>query len=330
MNCIEFKSVMEEIGLEKTYKTITGKTGNEEDIYKWFGFEFYFSGSYYAVINGKFPLEVEQKLYDKYPNYEYGIRYNGGNASVYPTHSVKTYHVDTKEGLIMLFTELHDYYKENLFKTPYGSYQVDKQDEYIYRINKKLVKDLNLSLDNSEWKIKNNIFNLRDKKCDNFDLKIRKLLEIFDQEINPFSHSDVDSVEFLNYTDKLRLSFFKGMNNEVGFGIKKINDLNSIIYQKNSVRLNYEIEYYTCEFRITIRHYYNIEQQKEFLAVEIDDLINGYHETRDKVLIYDLIHNNLSRKDKKIIIDQLKSAIVEIRDITLDNMQVSKSRSLGI
>lgn len=78
MNRLEFDAVMKTLDLENPIGTTSGRYGTTEVVHLWENLEIYFGGSFYAVVNGKVPYLVAERIYEKYPGNPYEIRINGG------------------------------------------------------------------------------------------------------------------------------------------------------------------------------------------------------------------------------------------------------------
>lgn len=175
MKRLEFNEVLNAVGIYNPLTTMTGGYGNGEEVHIWQNLAIYFGGSYYAVVDGKVPLEVANIIYAKYPNNPYGIRINGGESDWDPREYARddqyrreiqtyaeqyldadqflancrrsrrnllrrknenkyiaTYHVDTKEGLLILLLEMKDYFarKQGLPET-----EVKRFGELMAKIN---------------------------------------------------------------------------------------------------------------------------------------------------------------------------------------------------
>ena len=61
---------------------------------------------------------------------------------------IETYHIDSKEGLIIFLTELKDYYarKQGLRET-----EVQRYDEIISTVSSEILKQVNPSITNYDW-----------------------------------------------------------------------------------------------------------------------------------------------------------------------------------
>ena len=174
MNRLEFNEVMKAVGINNSLSTTEGRYGTREEVHYWNNLAIWFGGSYYTIVKGRIPLEVANIIYQKYPGNPYGIRVDGGCDDWIPIehatdekyeqdilnidldedyHSqwknarrnfmrrnngnkyLTTYHIDSKEGLLIFLTEIKDYYlrKNNLPET-----EVEKYDELIAKITSKI------------------------------------------------------------------------------------------------------------------------------------------------------------------------------------------------
>lgn len=205
MNRLEFNEVLKAIGINNPIKNKTGRYGTTEVVHFWNNIEMHFHGSYYAVVRGKVPLEVANIIYEKYPNNPYGIRIDGGCSDYIPIKHVKEeyygakyiglYHIDSKEGLVILLTELNDYYarKQGLPET-----DVKRYDEIISNISAEILKKVNPNITTYDWmrtdeQNSESFFNTIDReKCTPFGRAFREIVDQFDRTVNPYINEDID------------------------------------------------------------------------------------------------------------------------------------------
>lgn len=120
---------------------------------------------------------------------------------------INTYHIDTKEGLVVLITELQDYYAKKLNNGKIENSQVDKQKEIIGQINKELIESSNPQITTDQWMTINNVDiferTKNNKNVTEQDLEIRSLLEQYDMTINPFTNDNL--VEPQEYSENALL-----------------------------------------------------------------------------------------------------------------------------
>ena len=387
MNRLEFKNVIDVLGINNKTSYIISQYGTVEDVYDWNGLEIYFYGHYYSIIKGKIPFEVAQKIYDKYPNNPPSIRIINGNNYYTPIDWVKnddydkfipiifktlkkekqnyenisqvyknikqevittypnnfyidTYHIDTKEGLLILLTELQDYFISKNLENPNSCSLINRQKELLVEVNKKLIKQSNPYLDTNQWIKKQNPILEETKNHqsnDKQDLEIKELLTEFDKTVNPFINDKFDMVDPSNYIDNISFSCNIN-NNQTELEIKDKKTKFKSEYIRNDNRLLYNF-IYGKKPNIAISHHYtkthNHTQPKEVISIYHD--YDDYNNNRNISLEYNLTNNFLKYKNysdnhkqpstyeqKATLIYELKKAIQMAEIVTINNMCVQK------
>ena len=214
MNRLEFNEVMKAADINNPLSTTKGRNGTSEEVHYWNNLSIWFGGSYYAIVNGRIPLEVANIIYEKYPENQYNIRVDGGCAYWNPIDwatddkYLKTYHIDSKEGLLIFLTEMKDYFlrKNNLPET-----EVKKYDELIAKVNFEVLKKVNPAISAYDWmqgdeENKNNYNSSieRDNKTNEGQLFREAVLD-FDKAINPFLNDDIELDEIGNYLKNVQI-----------------------------------------------------------------------------------------------------------------------------
>ena len=97
MNRLEYEKTLEALNIDNSLLSIKGKDGMNEAVHYWNNVAIYFSGSYYAVIRGKRPLELANTIYYKYPNNPYQIRVEGGSSDNIASNFDKIFMVNDSE-----------------------------------------------------------------------------------------------------------------------------------------------------------------------------------------------------------------------------------------
>ena len=165
MNRLEFNEVLKEFDIDNSLIDKTGRYNSNEESHFWDNTSIYFSDSYYAIVKGRIPFEVDKIISEKYQKEQYGIRHVGSNNScnlvqfsdanslAIPEESkkdaskkedkkpyIETYHIDSKEGLIILLTELKDCYAR---KIGLPETEVQRYDEILSTINARILMKIN-------------------------------------------------------------------------------------------------------------------------------------------------------------------------------------------
>ena len=255
MNRLEFETTIKALGINEILSKTT-RGGILEKVYKWHDFIIYFSGT--TIIRGKIPFEVAETIYEKYPNNIHGIRVAGGNSDWNPKNFVhgnylSTYHIDTKEGLVIFILEMMDFYnrKHNEF-----GMETKRYDKIMERITNDLLNNINPYISNNNWMMadKTNYQDYFDsllKEKNTFAGEyLRMLLNQYDKTINPFLNYDITLDNMENYIQKVTISG-KGFdslngierNNCAELYITDLNNQNKASYLREPTGLNYILNY---------------------------------------------------------------------------------------
>ncbi len=382
MNKIEFTKTLNMFGQSTEFSHTKSKLRTEEEVYLWKGLLINFSGTYYAIVQGKVPYEVAQRIYKKYPNNEYGIRIDGGYINSKPGDYVTDdqykseinqyikkqydaeeflsncqksknallersddekyidlYHIDTFEGLIILMTEMLDYFnrKNNIPET-----EVSKTNDYIKQIYQEMIEYVDPNISIYEW------MNTDSEVSDDFNQIIslnyetslgrqfRNTLDEFDAAVNPYTNYTLKEIELddlENYLKRVSLEIIPftmkdgeyreyccsieikdknsgnftrhirnphGFSNNATFKIKD-NHLFQVIHFYNQSGENISIGHYgkDCENRMEIRYNISLGTIK----------VSGF----DSRMI--------TPHEFGIILDELSKAIELAKEVTISNMK---------
>lgn len=386
MNRLEFNEVLKTLGINNHLVNTIGRYGTSEKVHFWKDIAIHFSGSYYAVINGKIPLEVANIIYEKYPNNPYEIRVSGGCSDYIPIkHAIddqykkeiqehieahidtneflarckksrtnmlrrkndnkyiETYHIDSKEGLVILLTELNDYYarKQGLRET-----EVQRFDEVISIISTEILKKVSPGITTYDWMAKDEQYGEcflntieRDKQTI-FGHAFREIVDQFDRTINPYINEDIELDSIDNYLQKVNISANaydkedgKYRKNCCTMIIKSKDEKGEVRYYRSPNGFSYQLMYVlgTKEY-LTVLHYFSIEGNKE--TDKGEHIYINYFGDNSKQEI-DLRYNitqglsgetykenrPITPKQKTFVYDELVKAIEFASTITLDNMK---------
>lgn len=382
MNRLEFSEVMKAVGINNPLSTTNGSNGTSEQVHYWQNIAIYFGGSYYAVIKGKVPLEVANIIYEKYPNNPYKIRVDGGRSDWIPIkHAtdekleqdirkyidqnlseneyktarrnylrrtnknkyVHTYHIDTKEGLVILLTEMKDYFARKQRKR---ETEVQRFDELMATINAEILKKVKPSISTYEWmqadEENNEIFfqTVSSGTKTSFGKEFRKAIDEFDKVVNPFINEDIELDEIGNYLQKVNIS--ANTYDSVDLKTRKdccevvITDLetqNKVLYRRNPDGFSYQL-YYTLEKNryLVVSHYYSTAGSDENDKGEVITIdYYGDNVPQEIDIRYNLTkgvagktygeRTPITPEQKEFVYDELLKAIGMASSITIDNMK---------
>lgn len=365
MNRLEFKTVLDVLG----FKSLETKIypNYEEYFYKYNDLIISFcSAKYYAIISGRIPLEVANIIYEKYPGNPYGIRVDGGQEKWNPndysfgSEYINTYHIDTKEGLLIFFLEMFDYQsrKNNLPENYVKLYQ-----QFINDISRTLIKEVNPGISLDEWmkdakkseSANKDSYELyletRKNEKSNIDKEIRKLLRKFDYVVNPFQRNAAWLEKTDDIFEKLRVNAFSGkkddMLNRYDCSHLFLTDMgtnNLVRYTRNPDGFCYNLNFDISEkqnfafYHYFSNHNFSDSDNGEFILVrcykddDFDYLFNMQYNLSNKTIT--LIHNGstpITLEQKQFIKEKLIEAINYASDITINktnNKDKSKNKKL--
>ena len=122
---------------------------------------------------------------------------------------IKTYHIDSKEGLLIFLIEMKNYY---LRKNKLPETEVKKYDELIAKVSFIVLEKINPAISAYDWMqggVKNrNIYNAaleRDKKSE-IGKMFRNALLNFDKAVNSFLNDSIEFDDMENYLNKLKIT----------------------------------------------------------------------------------------------------------------------------
>ena len=187
---------------------------------------------------------------------------------------IETYHIDSKEGLIILLTELKDYYarKQGLCET-----EVQRYDEIISTISAEILKKVNPSITTYDWmgadeKYGESFLNIiaRDKHTP-FGHAFREIVDQFDRTINPYINEDIELDSIDNYLQKVNISANtyneedgKYRKNCCSMTIKAKDGESEVRYYRSPNGFSYQLMYVLGPKEyLTVLHYFTDKEDKE-------------------------------------------------------------------
>ena len=259
---------------------------------------------------------------------------------------IKTYHIDTKEGLLIFLTEMEDYIlrKQGMEET-----KVKKYDDLIANINREIIKRVNPSIPIYEWmqgaEENKEIYNKtieRDNKTKLGQL-FRTTLENFDKIVNPYLNNEIEFDDINNYSKKV-LIYADTYSNENGKHRQNCCFLNfenrddkhkNTTYYRNPDGFSFQLHYAINEnLRLNVMHYFTTPKNNNLDDGEII-VIKYYGTNFGKEITLNLTNYlaGTSEKDKApvtpeqigFIYDELLKATEYASSITIDNMKKNKT-----
>lgn len=299
------------------------------------------------AIDDQYRLEIEQYINENLPSEEYIANCKNARRKMQRRKDdnkyIETYHIDTKEGLVILLTELKNYYlRKQGLKEP-ETYNFEK---IISFINENIIEKVDPYINIYDWMLdapNEKIRNLfLDSLINNNNIKygslMRQTLDNFDTSVNPYIDKELELDEIKNYSKKVNISAMvynqkdkrsntcrkkccdMTIQSEFNHETRFLREPNGFSYQ-----LNYELE---KEKYLTVIHYF--EEKGEYVYIahfgnkeenKVDlrcNLTEGYREvTQDEKI-------ELTEKDLFYIYYELLNATNYARTITIDNMEKPK------
>ncbi len=343
MNRFEFNIVMKTVGINNPLTTTEGRYGTREDVHYWNDLAIWFGGSYYTIVRGKIPLEVANIIYEKYPENPYNIRVNGGCDDWNPIDwseggYLKTYHIDSKEGLLIFLTEMKDYFlrKNNLPET-----EVKKYDELLAKVNSEILKKVNPSISafelmqgDEENKDNYNASIERDKRTEIGRL-FRKAIFDFDKAVNPFLDESIELDDITNYIEKVNISgdTFNSRNKKYIKGcfleLSDPESYNKTIYKREDVGFSFELNYKLGDEQyLNVHHYFSTSDNDESDKGEVISI--SYYGDNDTNIKFNITNGKAGETYKEktpanmeqicFVYDELLKATKLASEITTEKM----------
>lgn len=289
------------------------------------------------AIDDQYKKEI-QEYGQNLNTYEYLARCENSKINMLKRNNenkyIETYHIDSKEGLVILLTELKDYYarKQGLPET-----EVRRYDEIMSTIIAGILKAVNPAITAYDWMSADEQYGqsflnaITKEKQIPLKHTFRKIVDQFDRTINPYINEDIELDSIDNYLQKvniiahneiddkykrnccsLRIKTKEGENN-VEFG-RSLNGFYYILHctlaSKEGLRVSH---YFDTEGEIICINYFEENsKQKTNLKYNITkDLCDENHKGKMPITFEQLL----------LIYNKLTRAIELASKITIDNMK---------
>lgn len=341
MNHIEYKEVLKTVSINNPLSRTIGGDGSMVDVHYWNELAIWFEGKY-AIIHGKIPIDVANTIYEKYPDNPYGIRVNGGGKDWKPTDFVKenkyieSYHIDTKDGLLIFLIEMKEYsLRNNMDETE------EEYDKSTARIVSELLKSINPTISADKWmqedKQNRDIYNASLKRT--YKTRIGRLFRDaiidFDTAVNPFIDKSIEFDKPINYLKKVYISgnvYSSNFRNECcDLRIFDNKTNNYTTYVRLSDGFAFSLKYSLNENELLqLTHCFSRYSTPESENGEYL-LMNYYRNNESKTMRYNITNGNIVEKNndqKPITLDEftfLYDKLIEATSyasrITIENMK---------
>lgn len=252
---------------------------------------------------------------------------------------ITSYHIDSKEGLIIFLAEMKDYLAR---KNGKNEIFVPRIKELNANVCTEILNKANPFINTYEW-MKNDIENnfiffktVENSMKTSFSRNFRMALEEFDKAVNPFMNKNIELDDAINYLDKVKIdaSSFKtviGSRSKSNCAEMYISDKktkNKVSYFRTYDGFKYQLHYNLGKFQtLNVSHYFSSCDDGEVIVLKI------YGENVSKK--FDIKYNlttgkagrlygkktQISSEKKEFIYDALLKAIEYASSVTIDNMK---------
>ena len=304
------------------------------------------------AVDDKYKREIQEHIEKEHTSDEYLENCKRSRKNLLRRKSdnkyIETYHIDSKEGLVILLTELKDYYarKQGLPET-----EVQKFDDIMFSINTEILRRVNPNITTYDWmqgsKECSQLFNetLQKNETTGYGRALRRLIDKFDKTINPFINEEIELDSMENYLQNVTINSntYNSVNGEyrknccyVSIKDKKTN--NEVKYYRNPNGFSYQLMYcFGPKQYATVLHYFD---EKDSIGINDTKEKSGEYiyieyfgdNVKDKVDIrYNITHDiagktyktkkPITQEQKDYIYAQLEYAIELASTITIDNMK---------
>lgn len=299
------------------------------------------------AIDDQYKKEIQEHIEQSLEIDEYLVRCKKSRRNMLRRKNdnkyIETYHIDSKEGLIIFLTELKDYYarKQGLRET-----EVQRYDEIISTVSSEILKQVNPSITNYDWMRADEQYGeiflntiARDKQIP-FGRAFRKIIDQFDRTVNPYINEDIELDSIDNYLKKVNIDantydqkYGKYRKNCCRITIKAKDGESEVRYYRSPNGFSYQLMYVLGpEEYLNVLHYFDNKGDKESDKGE-HIYINyfGENSKQEIDLRYNITLGLASKTDEdkmpitseqmSFVYDELVKATELASTITIDNMK---------
>lgn len=284
-----------------------------------------YSGTYYCIVNGIIPLEIAEAIYKKYPNVNQFIKIAGYYNNREPKQFAKKdgkgnlyvdyYHIESKEGLLILLSEIKNYHLNILSKTD-KLITEDRAKKIMLDINKAIILKLNPKITGSDWINSKSSSGFKETKLDK---KILDSIIKFDKTINPFIENENPNNYIYNLVINAAL-FNETRENCATMYLVNKDTNNKTMYIRNDTSLNYKLFYRIGNELLEVTHYYRLSNND---VIEYIEFIEKEKTSKYNITSGTKIINNkeipLTNYEKKNLYKKLEKAINYAETVTVDS-----------
>lgn len=256
---------------------------------------------------------------------------------------ISKYHIDTKEGLIILLTEMKDYYAR---KQELPEVEVQRFDEILSTVNTEILKKVNPNITTYEWmqedKEYGKIFLSSVSKEQDTPLgrTFRNIIEQFDKTINLYINEEIELDTIDNYSKRVNISA-NVYNEEDGKYRKNCcrmiitpkDGKNEVRYYRKPNGFSYQLMYtINPDEYLTVFHYFSDKGIKDINTGEYIYIYYDNDKTKQKInLRYNITQGLIEKANGErtsitseeiiFIYNKLVMATNLASTITIDNMK---------
>lgn len=206
---------------------------------------------------------------------------------------IREYHIDSKEGLIILFTELKDYYarKKGLAET-----EVQKYDEILGTVIAGMLKKVKPDITTYDWMAGAGhcgarfLDDVEREKQTPFGKSCREIIEQFDRTVNPYINGDIELDSIYKYLQRVSIS--ANVYDEE-YGQHRKNCCRMIIKSNDG---NGEVQYYRTPKGFSYQLMYMLGPEEYLTVVHYFSDTSCSRDDRDEYILIDYSGDNAKQK----------------------------------
>lgn len=248
---------------------------------------------------------------------------------------IKKYHIDTKEGLVILITEMRDYFARINRK---AETEVKRYNEIISIINSMIINEINPNMTAEEWMVNNESYSkfyyetlARDMET-TLGRLFREAISDFDNAVNPFQDINNKLTSVNIYSSNVMINGYSNEKGNTRMIITDIDTENFVDYQRSDDGFCYGLHYsFGKKDYLQISHYFtgncdDSADRGEGIAI----YYGGKNSNNKQDIRFNITNGTIgtTRGEKKLatpgqiafIYDELLKAIEYASSVTIDNM----------
>lgn len=206
---------------------------------------------------------------------------------------IKVYHIDSKEGFIILLTELKDYYarKKGLAET-----EVQKYDEILAMVTAGMLKKVKPDITTYDWMAgaghcgERFLDDVEREKQTPFGKSCREIIEQFDRTVNPYINDDIELDSIDKYLQKVSIG---ASVHDEEYGQHRKDCCRMTIKSKDG---NGEVGYYRSPRGFSYQLMYALGSEEYLSVVHYFSDSACFQEDRDEHIFIEYFGDNVKQK----------------------------------